>query len=442
MKKLINYKYIIILLPCILSLFIAVYFFIRLGENSDVIVSLFGILIVVIIIITAVSIIITNIVSQKVTQKIISTIEVIDFEKDIPIGFDELLPYKRKVLLQRQDLLKRNVELQARADTIEIITGNMQEGLILIDNNGLILSANSSAQQVLGDKLEHKNVMHICREDEFQVAIKSCISGSNAQIQLQRNNRVYSVFFSPARLEKSLSGAVILFHDTTESHRAEIQRREFSANVSHELKTPLTTITALSEMIANGMVKEGDIKTFAGRINEQSGRLLTLIDDIIRISEFDEGKESKEITAFNLWELAETVISSFQDTPGSVEIKLTGESFDIYANMRMIDELLFNLIDNGIKYNVENGSVTVDLQLAFNSLCKISVSDTGIGIPPEHHPHIFERFYRVDKSRSKMTGGTGLGLSIVKHITEYYNGSLELLSNEGTGTTVTCNLKV
>jgi len=442
MKKLINSYYIWILLPCVLALFTAVYFFIRMGQDSGVLINLFGILVVFIIFITVVSIVIANRISKKVTQKIISALEVIDFENDSPIIFDEMLPYKKRVLLQRKDILKENKELRTRADTIEVITGNMQEGLILVDSGGLVLSANNSASRVFGEKMENRNVTHICRDSDFQEAVKGCIGGQNTQIQLDRDGRIYSVYFSPVQLAGSLSGAVILFQDITESHRAEMQRREFSANVSHELKTPLTTITALSEMIANGMVQDGDIKTFAGRINEQSGRLLALIDDIIRLSEFDEGQGQKEDTAFNLRELTESVIDSLKDNAANIDIRLTGENFEIYANRRMIDELLYNLIDNGIKYNVENGSVTVELKLVYNSLCKICVSDTGIGIPEEHHSRIFERFYRVDKSRSKLTGGTGLGLSIVKHITEYYNGTLELLSSEGTGTTVTCYLKV
>ncbi|MCL2628005.1 MAG: ATP-binding protein [Oscillospiraceae bacterium] len=441
MKKLINYRYIWIIVPCVLALFTALYFFIRNGQGSDELVNYFVVLVVLIILIAVVSIIIAGIISRKVTQEIISSVEAIGFNKDGAVVFEELLPYKNKITRERQELFKKNEELKVRADTIETITGNMQEGLVLIDNKGTVLSANNSAGRVLGDNTERKNILHICREDEFQTAVKSCMNGENTRIQMNRSGKIYSVFFSPVSFGGNMRGAVILFQDTTESHRAEMQRREFSANVSHELKTPLTTITALSEMIATGMVQEEDIKNFAGKVNEQSGRLLTLIDDIIRLSEFDEGRENKEDTAFNLKELAEAVINSLRDNVKNVEINLIGESFNIYANRRMIDELLYNLIDNGIKYNADNGKVTVELQLVYNSLCKISVSDTGIGISQEHHPHIFERFYRVDKSRSKLTGGTGLGLSIVKHITEYYKGSLELISNEGDGTTVTCYLK-
>jgi len=258
---------------------------------------------------------------------------------------------------------------------------------------------------------------------------------------MERDDKIFTVFFSPVLTRGKTRGAVILFHDATESLRAEQQRREFSANVSHELKTPLTTISALSEMIAQGMAREEDVKGFADRITEQSGRLLVLIDDIIRLSEFDEGKANREAVEFDLWELAETVINALRDNAGGVDIQLNGERFDISANHRMIDELLYNLIDNGVKYNKENGNVMVELTQVENGVCKIAVSDTGIGISNEHHAHVFERFYRAEKSRSKKTGGTGLGLSIVKHIAEYYNGYVELKSEEGVGTTVTCCLR-
>jgi two-component system phosphate regulon sensor histidine kinase PhoR len=234
---------------------------------------------------------------------------------------------------------------------------------------------------------------------------------------------------------------VILFHDITDQHKAETQRREFSANVSHELKTPLTTISALSEMIAQGMAKNEDIEGFAKRITEQSGRLLVLIDDIIRLSEFDEGATDKEFTIFNLRQLAALVIDSLKDSAGTIEFELIGGDFNISANRRMMDELLFNLIDNAIKYNRENGKVTVSLSQTTDGRNKISVADTGIGIDKVHHTRVFERFYRVDKSRSKKTGGTGLGLSIVKHITERHGGTLEIESVENQGTTITCYIR-
>jgi len=353
-----------------------------------------------------------------------------------------LLPYVAKIDRQRQEIREKLSELSQRADTIEAITGNMKEGLILIDSDASTLSANNSAREIFGGRMEQKNIMHIYRDVDFQNAVRQCLAGDNVEMRLERGDRIYSVFLSPVNTAGGVArGAVILFHDATERHRAEKQRREFSANVSHELKTPLTTISALSEMIERGMAKDDDITSFAARISEQAGRLLALIDDIIRLSEFDEGGVKKEDTVFDLWELTETMITELRENAADVKIKLTGERFSISANHRLVDELLYNLIDNAVKYNRENGTVTVELRRESAKQYKVSVSDTGIGIPAQHCDRVFERFYRVDQSRSKKTGGTGLGLSIVKHITEYYGGRIELQSKEGAGTTVTCYLQ-
>jgi len=444
MKKLIFTRILLFLLPCMVLLS-AVLIYLYVLYDADIIrkplVDYLYVAVTATIGVGVFTIIIANYIAISLMDKITTSVKKISLEKENLAEYDELMQYSVDIEQQRRALRTKIEDLSNRTDTIETITGSMQEGLVLINREGLILSANNSAHRIFGENIEKKNVMHICRDGAFQKAVKQCIAGDSAEIQIERDNRIYTVFFSPVFSNGNTRGAVVLFHDATERHRAEKQRREFSANVSHELKTPLTTISAISEMIAQGMAREEDIKTFAGRITEQSGRLLVLIDDIIRLSEFDEGRANIETTIFDLWELAENVIRTLRDNAGSVEIELTGERFDISANHRMIDELLYNLIDNGIKYNVENGKVTVELTRVEAGLCKISVSDTGIGIKEEDHPHVFERFYRADKSRSKKTGGTGLGLSIVKHITEYYNGSLELESKVGVGTTVTCFIK-
>jgi len=429
----------------IISVILIFMFYGRTEYNGMV--TYLGIAISAIVAIMIVILIAANITARKLTDKVVRSLEDIGLDSPNITDYDELMQFIVNIKDQKRSYVKKIGELSKRADTIETIMDSMQEGLILIDEDGFILSANNSAHQVFGVNIEKRNLMHIYREGNFQVALEKCIDGENTEIQMERSEKIYTVYFSPVfsaehpRGNGPARGAVILIHDATESQLAEKQRREFSANVSHELKTPLTTISALAEMIAQGIAKEEDIKSFADRINEQSGRLLALIDDIIRLSEFDEGKANMEATVFDLWELAESVISSLRDNKGNVEIILTGERFCISANHRMIDELIFNLIDNGIKYNKENGKVTVKLAQMDDKVCMISVADTGIGINNEHHAHIFERFYRADKSRSKKTGGTGLGLSIVKHITEYYKGRVELESTEGTGTTVTCYLK-
>lgn len=387
-------------------------------------------------------------ITRRLTVSIVKPLEEIDFDGENLHVYDELAVYMKKIEQQKRDIAGKLSALSERADTIEAITGNMKEGLILIDGKGEVLTANNSARIIFthedfsgapgADKIEHRSILYVCRDLDFQNAVRQCLSGGNAEISMELGGRTYSVYMSPVFSNGSSRGALILLQDTTERRQAEKQRREFSANVSHELKTPLTTISALSEMIGSGMARDGDVKDFAARISEQAGRLLVLIDDIIRLSEFDEGGAMKESTVFRIDELARSVIDSFRDNPAGVEIELTGGHFDVTADRRMIDELLYNLIDNGVKYNKEGGRVIVDLLRSPDGMCRIAVSDTGIGIPEEHRPRVFERFYRVDKSRSKKTGGTGLGLSIVKHITEYHSGRVELHSSEDNGTTVVC----
>jgi len=377
---------------------------------------------------------------RRLAEKIAGMVEKIDYAGSGAPVCDELLPYARKLERQKREIARNIAALEARTETIETVTGNMKEGLIVIDNGGTVLSANRSVLKIFHESgMAGKNILHICRETEFRQEIKRCLAGENLEMPFKRGGRSYNVFFSPVYSGGEINGAVILFLDATEKHQAEKQRREFSANVSHELKTPLTTISALSEMMENGMVRQEDVKDFAVRISGQARRLINIIDDIIRLSEFDEGRINSDHAFFDLGELAASVIAGLQEQARerNVLVQLIGGKHEISANRRMIDELLYNLVDNGIKYNKNGGQVTVTLSEE-NGFCKISVADAGIGIPKEHQTRVFERFYRVDKSRSKKTGGTGLGLSIVKHIVELHGGRIELESGENTGTTITC----
>jgi len=369
--------------------------------------------------------------ARRLTRGITDPINNIDLDAPELTEYEELLPLMKRIAEQKREIASQMTALQNRANTIEAITGSMREGLILIDDTGIVLTANQSALDIFDETdMVQRNILHICRDMEFQQGVKSCLSGANAELTFSREHNIYSVFFSPG---------VILFFDITERHEAEKQRRTFSANVSHELKTPLTTISALSEMIENGMAKEEDIQNFAEKISRQAKRLLNIIEDIIRLSEFDEGKISGDYSSFDLYELAESVAEALQAPADEkhVSIEIIGEQYAIVANRQMIDELLYNLIDNAIKYNREGGTVKVALSRE-SGLCKIVVSDTGIGIAAEHQGRVFERFYRADKSRTKATGGTGLGLSIVKHIAEHHGGRVELESIPNEGTTVVC----
>jgi len=414
----------------------------RVSKTMSSIAGTSGAVIPAIIIITVLVMLAANIVARRLTKNILRPLDWIDLEGDVENAavYDELIPYVKKIDQQKRQIASQMTALKNRADTIEVITGNMKEGLILIDNAGSVLHANNSAAVIFRDSdMASKNILHIYRDLEFQNGVKNCLSGVNAELTIRFGGRLYDVFFSPVRDGRKITGGAILFLDSTERHEAERQRREFSANVSHELKTPLTTVSGLAELIWNGMAKQEDIKGFAEKITAQVQRVVSIIEDIIRLSEFDEGKVSREYSEIDLRELADSVVESLREKAEEkhVVISVSGENVNLTANKRMIDELLYNLIDNAIKYNKENGSVKVTLSME-DRLCKIAVADTGIGIPEEHHNHVFERFYRVDKSRYKKTGGTGLGLSIVKHIAEHHYGCVELSSTEGTGTTVVC----
>ncbi len=408
----------------------------RLSKAVGAISGVFTASLPVIFLVTALILLLANAIARRLTGQIVRPFDTLNLDGENTPVYDELLPYSQKIAEQKREISRQIDALTNRADTIAAIIDNMREGLILLDQNGTVLSANKSVENLFGG-IAAKNIQHVCRDLDFQKGVKQCLSGENAAVAYENGGKRYDVYFSPVHG----GGAVILFFDTTERHRAERQRREFSANVSHELKTPLTSITALSEMIENGMAKDANIKDFAARISEQAKRLINIITDIIRLSEFDEGGVRQEFTRFNFRELAESAAGALRDNKKNVAIHVEGGDFDITANRRMIDELLFNLIDNGVKYNHDGGSVTVTAALEYRQ-CRIAVSDTGIGIQPEHHERVFERFYRVDGSRSKKTGGTGLGLSIVKHIAEHHGGRVELESAACAGTTVVCWLPV
>ena len=412
----------------------------RISKTMYNIASVFLSLLAPIAAVTVTVMLVAAILARRLTKKIIDPLSGIDFDSDNSNVYDELVPFVKKIDQQKAEIDSHIDMLKRRADTIEFIMDSMNEGLVLIDKDAVLLSVNRSASDFISDKdMIGKKITHIIRDLGLLDGVHKCLAGESAEMVIERSGKIYNVYFSPVR-DYEITGGVILLHDISEKHEAEKQRREFSANVSHELKTPLTTISATAEMIENGMAQEEDIKAFAGKITTQAKRLINIIEDIIKLSELDEGTISaEEYTEFDLYDLAMSVIEVLQHKADekSVVINLDGEHFRIKANMQMIDELLFNLIDNAIKYNKDNGCVTVSLNKE-RGLCKISVTDTGIGIPQEHHNRLFERFYRVDKSRSKKTGGTGLGLSIVKHISEQHGGKVSIISDLNTGTKVEC----
>jgi len=421
-----------------------------LNSLGQVLITILPILVTI----TAIILAAAYFIAHRLTKRIIKPLTEANFDSPSIIpGFghneslyEEIWPYIKKIDNQKKEMEKHLSTIKQRADTIEAIIANMREGIVILDENGIVMIANKSVLDIFKIPKERdikgKSIQHIYRDPEFMQNVKNCLAGAHLEFSFTRNHRIYNVYMNPVTYESN-RGAIVFFLDITQQYKAETQRREFTANVSHELKTPLTSISALAEMIVSGMTKKDDISGFAEKIGAHTNRLINIIDDIIRLSEFDEQKVEKGFTIFDIYELAKTVISNLQEKAAEKAIKfeLVGGPMSINANSHLLDELMYNLLDNGIKYNKEGGSVTLEI-FEENSLCKITVTDTGIGISKEHQARVFERFYRVDSSRSKRTGGTGLGLSIVKHITEHHNGGIEMESVEGVGTKITCRINI
>ncbi|MCL1982851.1 MAG: ATP-binding protein [Clostridiales bacterium] len=391
-------------------------------------------------------IIATYIVSHRLTRRIIDPINSIDpVSDDNEYPYDELAPFLLTISRQKDQIREQIEALDEHTRTIQTIIEDMREGLILLDSYGRILASNISAMKLFNANAKeymNKNILELTRQHDFLEKVKTALGGEAADATYEFLSRTIQVFFDPIYKNNHNNGAILLFLDITEKANAEKLRREFTANVSHELKTPLTVISGLSEMIVLGMAKEEDRLEFSRKIKNETERMISLVNDILKLSEFDEAQAIKHFDVFNLYDLAEESVFTLSSFAGEkkISVDILGERFEIEANRNMVAELLYNLIENAIKYNVEGGKISVVLSKN-KSEAVIEVSDTGIGIDSEHLPRIFERFYRVDKSRSKKTGGTGLGLSIVKHIAQYHNGSVSVESSLGQGTKITATLK-
>lgn len=362
-----------------------------------------------------------------------------------PPEYEELEPFFRKIKEQNATIRGQMETLREERDMVNAITSNMQEGMILLGNDRQVLSVNRSALGLLGTppgNYEGAPVLALSRDLELERCAGTALEGAPSRALLDKAGRCLQILANPVRSEGGEAcGAIVFLLDVTEQQRAEQVRREFSANVSHELKTPLTSISGFAEMLQNGMVEDpGDVKKFAGRIYGEARRLITLTDDIIRLSRI-EAEEELEKQPVELSALCRQTADSLEfaaDEKG-VSIELKGIPATVQANAQMLEELVYNLTENAVKYNHTGGKVTIATGQEAG-MATVIVTDTGIGIPKEHQERIFERFYRVDKSRSKETGGTGLGLSIVRHIVERHDGTVTLESQPQKGTSVTVRL--
>lgn len=380
-------------------------------------------------------------IAYKLSQRLTKPLNEIDLEHPQvnQAPYDELKPLLRRLHHQNRQIHEQIQQLQAQKRQFTAITDNMREGFLVLDADGLVLSYNSSATRLLQPEkpLDGHNIRDLTDEPDFLESLHGAQEGEHVESLVPLHGRICQLFANPVYQESTLTGIVLVLLDVTEQQEREGLRREFSANVSHELKTPLTSIAGIAEIMKSGMIAPADVPHFAGKIYDESQRLIQLVRDIIRISQLDENNihdtpvpvELKKCAARNL-----SLLESAADA-ADVTLLLEGEEAVIQAVPAILDEMVYNLCENAVKYNKPGGSVTVTVR-SDAAHVTLEVADTGIGIAPEHHSRVFERFYRVDKSHSKEIGGTGLGLSIVKHGAAFHHAQVELESALDKGTTV------
>lgn len=415
---------------------------IRVSDTHYTFLSLFVRLMPPIIVFVALSFILSLTLSSKIAKKIVKPINEMDLENpDSFTEYDEIAPLINKIRHLTVQVDSHILELKQKKQEFDAITENMSEGFLIIDKNTYVLSSNSAALRLLGVKSVESNesVLKINRSIDFTNAVESAIAGKRCEYAMPFGGRVYQIIANPVFDENgSTLAAVLVILDVTDREKADKLRREFTANVSHELKTPLTSISGFAEIMMNGVAKEEDMQHFAGNIYSEAQRLINLVGDIIKLSRLDENSTPLEKEEINLLELSKSIIKRLQPQAEkkNIKFKLTGDPLYIEGVRQILDEMIYNIVDNAIKYNVQNGKVNIAVRRE-NEGTSICISDTGIGIPYADQQRVFERFYRVDKSHSKEIGGTGLGLSIVKHAAAFHNAQLKLSSVPGSGTVIT-----
>ena len=389
-----------------------------------------------VILIAALAIGLSAILARRMAKKIVKPLNQLDLEQPLKNDiYEEISPLLHRIHRQHRQIAEHMEKLRHKADEFQQITSHMQEGLVLLDGEGNILSINPTAKRLFETESDciGKSFLLIDRDSAMRSAVNDALDKGRGYARLRRNGRDYQFDLSRIQSDGAVIGVVVLAFDITERLNSEQMRREFSANVSHELKTPLQGIIGSAELLENGLAKPEDAPRFVGHIRKEASRLVNLIEDIIRLSQLDEGMAlpTEEVDLLALSEEVKAILEN-SAAEKNVSICISGNGFTIQGVRRMLQEIVYNLCDNAIKYNVPGGSVEIHVENK-----KLTVSDTGIGIPAEHKDRIFERFYRVDKSHSKASGGTGLGLSIVKHAVQYHKANIELNSTPGKGTSIT-----
>ena len=394
-----------------------------------------------ILIILVLSLLLSAVLASRLSKGLIKPILSLDLEHPEDCEtYDELTPLLSRLKRQNDTIQQQMNLLKQRQTEFAALTDNMSEGFLLLDRQGHVLSHNSGALRLLGveEPEGEVNVLVLNREEPFRQAVDEALSGKRSQQMLHLNGRYCKLLANPVLADGKPAGAVLVLLDVTEQEQRDELRREFTANVSHELKTPLTSISGIAEIMQSGMVKPEDIQSFAGDIYQEAQRLIALVEDIIRLSRLDEGAERLEREPVNLLSVAQDVARRLDSAAqkAGVTLKVMGLSVEVRGIPSVLDEMVYNLCDNAIKYNHPGGTVNVTVAPADDGSAEVTVEDTGIGIPVEDQSRVFERFYRVDKSHSKEIGGTGLGLSIVKHGASLHGAQIHMDSQVGRGTSV------
>lgn len=413
----------------------------RISANQKTLVVLLSGMLHPVCVVIALAIILSAILAHRVSCKIVEPLNKLDLEHPLENNtYEELSPLLVRIQQQHREISAQMKSLQQKNDELEQITSNMREGLVLLDRHGVILSINPAARILFSADSDcvGTSFLTVDRKSETTSAVEAAFRDGLHELKSARKGRTYQFLFNRITSGTEVIGLVILAVDITEVENAEQNRREFTANVSHELKTPLQSIIGSAELLENGLVKPEDTQRFIGNIRREASRLVLLIEDVIRLSHLDEGVQMPREDV-DILDIAEEIAQSLQipAQEKNVTIAVSGEHCTFTGVRGLVFEIVQNLCSNAVKYNVPGGRVDVSVRKQ-NGHVVFCVADTGIGIPPEHQSRVFERFYRVDKSHSRASGGTGLGLSIVKHAAQYHNAKLELNSAPGKGTTVTC----
>ena len=393
-------------------------------------------------VIFAIAIILSIVLASRLSKNIVKPLN--DLNLDEPLsssGYEELRPLLRRIDTQQRQIRLQSNQLKQKQNEFETLTCGMSEGIVLLDSKGFLISINPAAENLLlspNSATIGENILSLNSNPELAKLLEQASRGCHGEKTMTLKNRTYRVSANPVTEGDQIYGVVLLLLDITEKENAEHMRREFTANVSHELKTPLQTISGCAELLANGMVKSEDVPVFSKQIDTEARRMIQLVNDIIGLSHLDEGAEDMEWEEVDLFAICQKTAESLasEAQKAGVQIKLMGEPAVLWGIPQLLGSIVYNLCDNAIKYNRKNGTVCVSVK-AEDSTVLLSVADTGIGIPPEDRERIFERFYRVDKSRSKEIGGTGLGLSIVKHAARLHGAQISVDSTLDQGTTVT-----